>query len=132
MKRLTCAFLILSFISILAGAEMKYGQPEQEETVESLKYALREAQYHAEKRNPDHAAFWSIIPGGGQVYNGQYLKAAVAYSAVLLSALAAWGNAAYSGLALAAWTFSAYDAHSTAREYNKNLKEKYGLTSTQP
>ncbi|MEE8638124.1 MAG: DUF5683 domain-containing protein [Candidatus Margulisiibacteriota bacterium] len=131
IKRAVCALLVLSFISTFVGAEMKYGQLQEEETVESLKQELRIAQYNAEKRNPDHAAFWCIIPGGGQVYNGQYLKAVVAYCAVLLSALAAWGNASYAGLAVAVWTYSAYDAHSTAKEYNKNLKKKYGLSSIQ-
>jgi hypothetical protein len=98
---------------------------------EDVEEVLRTAQYNSEKRNPEHAAYWSIIPGGGQVYNGQYLKGVVAYFAVLLSALAAWGNATYAGLTLAVWLYSAYDAHSTAEEYNKNLKKKYGLSSIQ-
>lgn len=95
----------------------------------SSEQALRTARYNSEKRNPDHAVFWCIIPGGGQVYNGQYFKAVFAYGAVLLSALAAWGNSSYAGITLAVWLYSAYDAHSTAVEYNNNLKKKYGLSS---
>jgi hypothetical protein len=131
MKRLICVFLILSFIATLASAQTRYGQPQEEETIESLKQELQIARYNAEKRNPDHAVFWSIIPGGGQVYNGQYIKAVVAYGAVLFSALAAWGNAAYAGLTIAVWTYTAYDAHRTAVEYNEGLKKKYGLSSLQ-
>jgi|GEM_PF-2467940 len=131
IKRAVCALLILSFISTLVSAEMAADRPPEEETVESLKQELRLAQYNAEKRNPEHAAMWCVFPGGGQVYNGQYLKAVAAYFAVLLSALAAWGNASYALLPVVVWTYTAYDARRTAEEYNKELKKKYGLSSIQ-
>ena len=131
MKKLICVFLILSFISTLVGAETGEGLTGEKETVESLKQQLRVAEYNAKKRNPEHAVFWSIFPGGGQVYNGQYIKAVLAYGAILLSALAAWGNSSSAGLVLLVWTYTSYDAHRTAVEYNNALKKKYGLSSIQ-
>lgn len=130
MKRPICAFLILTFISTFAVAQTTPVQPQQEEeTVESLRLQLREAQYNAARRNPEHAVFWSILPGGGQVYNGEYIKAALAYGAILLSALAGWGNTGYAWLPLVVWTYTSYDAHQTAVDYNQELKKKYGLSS---
>ncbi len=131
MKKLVCALLISSFILTIAGAEMKAGQPAGEETVESLKQELRVAQYNGEKRNPEHAIFWSIFPGGGQVYNGEYIKAGLAYAAVVFSALAGWSNVNYIILPFIVWTCVACDAYITAENYNNGLKKKYGISSIQ-
>ena len=38
-------------------------------------------------KNPKNAALWSILPGGGQIYNGKYVKAGVI---ITLESLAIW------------------------------------------
>jgi hypothetical protein len=38
-------------------------------------------------KTPKKAALWSILPGGGQVYNGKYLKAGII---ITLESLAIW------------------------------------------
>lgn len=38
-------------------------------------------------KTPKKAALWSIIPGGGQIYNGKYLKAGII---ITLESLAIW------------------------------------------
>jgi hypothetical protein len=38
-------------------------------------------------KSPKKAALWSIIPGGGQIYNGKYLKAGLL---ITLESLAIW------------------------------------------
>ena len=38
-------------------------------------------------KSPKKAALWSILPGGGQVYNGKYLKAGII---ITLESLAIW------------------------------------------
>jgi len=38
-------------------------------------------------KHPKQAAWWSIFPGGGQIYNGDYLKAGVF---ITLESLALW------------------------------------------
>lgn len=38
-------------------------------------------------KTPRKAALWSIIPGGGQIYNGKYLKAGIL---IALESLAIW------------------------------------------
>lgn len=38
-------------------------------------------------KTPKKAALWSIIPGGGQIYNGKYLKAGIILT---LESLAIW------------------------------------------
>ncbi len=38
-------------------------------------------------KTPKQAALWSIIPGGGQLYNGKYLKAGII---ITLESLAIW------------------------------------------
>ena len=38
-------------------------------------------------KTPKKAALWSILPGGGQVYNGKYLKAGIV---ITLESLAIW------------------------------------------
>jgi len=38
-------------------------------------------------KTPKKAALWSILPGGGQIYNGKYLKAGVI---ITLESLAIW------------------------------------------
>ncbi len=118
MKRLICVFLILTYISPMAFAQER-----------DLEKELLLAKYNYEKRDPDHAAFWALIPGGGQVYNREYLKAVGMYFLILLSALASVGNSAYASLVLLAWGYSIYDARSTAINYNNELKNKYGLSS---
>jgi len=120
MIKLICVFLILSYTSTFAWAQER-----------DLEKELLIAKYNYEKRDPDHAAFWGIIPGGGQVYNREYLKAVGMYALILVSALAAWGNSAYGSLVLVAWGYSIYDARSVAENYNKELKKKYGLSSIQ-
>jgi hypothetical protein len=38
-------------------------------------------------KTPKKAALWSILPGGGQIYNGKYLKAGII---ITLESLAIW------------------------------------------
>ena len=38
-------------------------------------------------KTPKNAALWSILPGGGQIYNGKYLKAGII---ITLESLAIW------------------------------------------
>lgn len=38
-------------------------------------------------KTPKNAALWSIIPGGGQIYNGKYLKAGII---ITLESIAIW------------------------------------------
>ena len=38
-------------------------------------------------KTPKKAALWSIMPGGGQIYNGKYLKAGII---ITLESLAIW------------------------------------------
>ncbi|MFC1785426.1 DUF5683 domain-containing protein [Candidatus Neomarinimicrobiota bacterium] len=38
-------------------------------------------------KTPKKAALWSILPGGGQIYNGKYLKAGII---ITLESLAVW------------------------------------------
>ncbi|NHZ86648.1 MAG: hypothetical protein GWP19_12340 [Planctomycetia bacterium] len=38
-------------------------------------------------KTPKNAALWSIFPGGGQIYNGKYLKAGIL---ITLETLAVW------------------------------------------
>ena len=38
-------------------------------------------------KTPKKAALWSILPGGGQIYNGKYLKAGIL---ITLESLAIW------------------------------------------
>ena len=38
-------------------------------------------------KTPKKAALWSILPGGGQIYNGKYLKASII---ITLESLAIW------------------------------------------
>ena len=38
-------------------------------------------------KTPKKAALWSIVPGGGQIYNGKYLKAGII---ITLETLAIW------------------------------------------
>ncbi len=38
-------------------------------------------------KTPKKAALWSILPGGGQIYNGKYLKAGII---IALESLAIW------------------------------------------
>ncbi len=38
-------------------------------------------------KTPKKAALWSILPGGGQIYNGKYLKAGIL---ITLESLAVW------------------------------------------
>ena len=38
-------------------------------------------------KTPQKAALWSIMPGGGQIYNGKYLKAGII---ITLESLAIW------------------------------------------
>ncbi len=45
-------------------------------------------------KSPKKAALWSIIPGGGQIYNGKYFKAGVL---IALESLAIWQSIENSG-----------------------------------
>ncbi|NHZ87343.1 MAG: hypothetical protein GWP19_15980, partial [Planctomycetia bacterium] len=38
-------------------------------------------------KTPKKAVLWSILPGGGQIYNGKYLKAGIL---ITLESLAIW------------------------------------------
>ncbi|NHZ85904.1 MAG: hypothetical protein GWP19_08495, partial [Planctomycetia bacterium] len=38
-------------------------------------------------KTPRKAALWSMLPGGGQIYNGKYLKAGIL---ITLESLAVW------------------------------------------
>lgn len=74
MKQCILIFFLLSYL-------VSPGQNEEVTVSDTIKTIYNPADYHS----PSKAALYSLIPGGGQIYNGRYWKVPIIYGGLILA-----------------------------------------------
>lgn len=132
MKKTLVVFLSTLFIVCLVGVSLA-----QEMNIDT-KWRI----YNAESKNPWLAvgAAW-LLPTMGHAYAGNwgrglpFLGVEAASLALMMSSISSTGSSVNTsqyglglGVFLVARVWEYFDAYTTAEEFNKELKTKYGLT----
>jgi TM2 domain-containing membrane protein YozV len=86
-------------------------------------------QYMEEKKSPSTALLWSlIIPGGGQIYNGQVGKGLATLGATIVCSALMFEKEVLAIGVIGIGVWSCVDAYMYAKKYNEMLQKRYNIT----